>query len=520
MKKASIIIIVIIGVMAGGCKKYLNVNQNLNQPTTVTPNVVLSAALVGTADNIGRDYQNLTRWMAYWSRSGNYVPDVQTETYNIPNSYTDFEWGNIYATLNRYNYIEQAGRAAQAPFYVGVAKLMKAFHFSMLVDIYNDVPYKDAFNVETSVQPKYDKGPDIYNDLIKQIDSAISLFDSAKSYYVSAPVSTRKTDEQYDVLFGDPSGSGATDAATAGKRMDAWVRFANTELLKLLMHQSQDAAQQGLIQTQLALIANNKRGFIGAGQSAVVNPGYQNSTAKISPLYATFFTVTAATTNVAYYRANTYAVNFYNNNNDPRLGYFYASVNGGYAGNYDGDPTAVSNANSSAIGAGILKGPGQDQLVLSDFESLFLQAEAAQRGWITGDPQTFYQKAITQSFEYMYKDGTNTIPSGTTPDADALAYYTQGTGFVDVDWTASPDKLHAILTQKWAALNGINQVEAWNDYRRTGIPALPISKAPTHIQPLIPVRYLYPQSELNTNGVNVPQLGANAQFTAKIFWNQ
>jgi len=518
MKKATTIIVILIGVMVGGCKKYLNVNQNQNQPTTVTPNVVLSAALVGTADNLGRDYQNLTRWMAYWSRSGNYVPDVQTETYNLPNNYTDFEWGNVYATLNRFNYIEQTGRDAQAPFYVAVAKVMKAFHFSMLVDIYNDVPYKEAFNPQNSVQPKYDKGADIYNDLVKQVDSAIVLFDSAKSYYATAPTVTLKTDEQYDVLFGNAGGNGGTDAATASDRMDAWVRFSNTLLLKLLMHQSQVGAQQGLIATELAGIAANGRGFIGAGESAVINPGYQNSTAKINPFYATFFTVTASTTNVAYYRANTYAVNFYNSNNDPRLGYFYSAVNGGYAGNYDGDPAAVSNANTSAIGPGVLKGPGQDQLVLSDFESLFLQAEAAQRGWITGDPQTLFESAITQSFEYLYKDGTNQIPTGATPDDDARTYYTQGVA--DVDWTASPNKLHAILTQKWAALNGINQVEAWTDFRRTGIPALPISKAPTHIEPEIPVRYLYPQSELNTNGVNVPQLGANAQFSAKIFWNQ
>jgi hypothetical protein len=507
-----------MGVMAGGCKKYLDVNQNLNQPTAVTPNVVLSAALVGTADNLGRDYQNLNRWMAYWSRSGNYVPDVQTETYNLPNNYTDFEWGNIYATLNRYHYIEGAGRASQDPFYVGVAKVMMAFHFSMLVDIYNDVPYTHAFDPVNSVQPKYDKAQDIYNDLVKQIDSAIMFFDSAKSYYSTAPTVTLKTDEQYDVMFGVPGGTGGSDVSTADDRMDAWVRFSNTLLLKLLMHQSQVGSQQGLITTELAKIQANGRGFIMAGQSAIVNPGYQNSTAKINPFYATFFTVTAATTNVAYYRANTYAVNFYNSNNDPRLGAFYASVNGAYAGNYDGDPTAVSNANTSAIGPGLLKGPAQDQLVLSDFESLFLQAEAVQRGWITGNAQTLFESAITQSFEYLYKDGTNLIPTGATPDDDAKAYYTQGVP--DVDWSASTDKLHAILTQKWAALNGINQVEAWTDFRRTGIPALPISKAPTHIQPQIPIRYLYPQSELNTNGVNVPQLGANAQFTAKIFWNQ
>lgn len=519
MKKLTILFFAVTALMASSCKKALDVNQNPNQPTVVTPNSVLSAALAGTASNMGQDFQNLNRWMGYWSRSGNYVPDVQTETYNIPNSYTDFEWGNIYVTLNSYDYVEKSGRSQQLPFYIGVGKVMKAFHFSMLVDIYNDVPYSQAFQIGTLVQPKYDKGMDIYNDLIKQIDSAIIFFDSAKTYYATAATVNLKTDDQYDIMFGN--GKGGTDRGAASARMDAWVAFANTLELKLLIHQSNVTSQQGLITSQLTKIAANGRGFLGSGQGAIVNPGYTNSTNKISPLYATFYTVTAATTNVAYYRANTFGVNFYNSNNDARLGYFYAPVGGTYAGNYDGDPAAVSNANTSAIGAGLLKGPTQNQLILSDFESLFLQAEAVQRGWITGNAQTLYQSAITQSFEYMFTDATNTLSGANKhiADSSATAYYS-GSGVVDVDWTVSTDKLHAILTQKWAALNGINQVEAWTDYRRTGVPALPISKAPTHVQPQIPVRYLYPQTELNTNGANVPNLGANAQFSAKVFWNQ
>jgi hypothetical protein len=72
-------------------------------------------------------------------------------------------------------------------------------------------------------------------------------------------------------------------------------------------------------------------------------------------------------------------------------------------------------------------------------------------------------------------------------------------------------------------MNAVNWVEAYADYRRTGFPTsgvLGISHAPTHVQSMIPVRLLYPQSELDNNAVNVPQLGPGAQFTAKIFWDQ
>jgi Starch-binding associating with outer membrane len=513
--KKSLILIFISGLLFGGCKKYLDVNQNVNQPTIVTPSVVLSSALVGTGANLAQDYLNLPRWMAYWSRSGNYVPDVQTETYAIPNNYTDFEWGNIYATLNRYNYIGTIANQQQLPFYLAVSKVMTAFHFGILVDIYNNVPYTDAFKVGTSVQPKYDDAQTIYNDLIVQIDSAILLFDSAKNYYATAAKVTLKADDQYDIMFGN---GGASDAGSASARMDKWVMFANTLELRLLVHQSEVPAQAGLISSQLAKILLNGRGFIGAGQSASINPGYTNSTGKINPFYANFNTVTAATTNVAYYRANTYAINFYGAVSDGREGGFYSAP---LAGNFDGDPASVSNASTGGVGPGVLKGPSQNQLILSDFESLFLQAEATQRGWLTGGPsaQTLYESGVTQSFVYVYQNGSNAVDTTVSgnPVTDAQSVLTSGA--VNYDWTASTDKLQAIIVQKWAANNAIDWVESWTDYRRLGFPNLPISAAPTHVQPQIPVRYLYPQSEYNTNSANAPSLPANAQFTSKIFWD-
>jgi hypothetical protein len=514
MKKL-IILIFVAGLLLGGCTKYLNVNQNPNQPTAVPPSVVLSSALAGSGTNLAADYLNLPRWMCYWSRSGNYVPDVQTETYAIPNNYTDPEWARIYQTLNSYNYIGNAARQQHLPFYEGVSKVMSAFHFSTLVDIYNNIPYSDAFKVATSVQPTYDDAQTVYNSLVAQIDSAIILFDLSKDFYASAASVTLSLDDQYDILFGS---GGSTDPAVASDRMDAWVRFANTLELKLLIHQSEVASQASYITTQLASIVANGRGFMGPGQGAFINPGYQASTNKINPFYANFNTVTAATTNLAYFRANTYAVNFYSATSDNRIAAFYAPVGNTIAGNYDGDPAAVSNASTSAVGAGLLKGFTQNEWIFSDFESLFLQSEATQRGWLTGGPsaQALYESAITQSFVYMYELANNQVDPTLDPAADATTLYTSG--IVDADWTASPNKLEAIITQKWAALNGVDWVEAWTDYRRLGIPNLPISAAPTHVEPQIPVRYLYPQSEYNTNA-NTPALPANAQFTAKIFWD-
>ncbi|MFI5155238.1 MAG: SusD/RagB family nutrient-binding outer membrane lipoprotein [Chitinophagales bacterium] len=502
-------------LVASSCKKQLDVNQNPNQPTAVTPNVILSAALVGTASNNFNDYLGIARWMGYWSRSGNYVPDVQTETYNIANDFSDAEWGNIYVNLNNYDYMENTGRSLDLPFYIGVAKVMKAYCFSTLVDIYNNIPYKQAFKVTTVVQPPYDDAQTVYNDLVAQLDSAIdTYFESAKTFYDVQPASIASTDDQYDVLFG----SARTGVGDATSRLELWQRFANTIKLKLLIHQSQVGAQAAFIATEIQKITDNGFGLIGANQSASTNPGYQASTGKISPLFGVFNKVDGTTTvNFDFYRANTYAVNFYINSGDERQALLYTGTSLTPGSNYDGDPAAVPNSQTSGVGPGLLKGFTQDAFLFSDFESLFLQAEAVQRGWLTGSAQSLYESAVTQNYVYL-NQGTGLIAD---PVGDAGIYLSQG--IKDADWTATPDKFELILTQKWAAMNGVNWVEAYSDFRRTGFPKSPtldISHAPSHLVPQIPVRLLYPQSEFNTNGKNVPALGQNAQFTAKVFWNQ
>lgn len=516
MKKLTGLLFVI--VLAGSsCKKALDVNQNPNQPTAVTPNVVLSAALVGTASNNAFDFPGVSRWMGYFSRSGNYVPDVQTETYTIPNDYTDGEWSNIYLNLNSYDYIEKTGQSLDLPFYVGVAKVMKAYNFGILVDMYNDVPYKEAFQISAIIKPKYDKGEDIYVDLVHQCDSAIQYFEKAKVFYAAQPSSVGSTDDQYDVMFG----SGKSGAVSQDDRLVLWEKFTNTLKLKLLLTMSNVATQQGLITTEIDAINTNGFGFLGVGESATVNPGYTASNGKISPVFALFRKLDGTPTNAdAYYRANTYAVNFYVGTEDERQYVVYSGVSGNPGSNYDGDPASVPNANTAGVGPGLVKDFTQVAVILSDFESLFLQAEAVQRGWnVTGNAKNLYESAVEQNYVYLASGKT---ASGiiTTPVPDAQSYLSLGHDLAD--WSASPDKLATIMTQKWIALNGISWVTAYSDYRRTHFPGpaiLGISHSSDHVQPQIPTRFLYPQSEFNTNGSNVPSLGANGQFTT-VFWNQ
>jgi hypothetical protein len=111
-----------------------------------------------------------------------------------------------------------------------------------------------------------------------------------------------------------------------------------------------------------------------------------------------------------------------------------------------------------------------------------------------------YESGITASFDYLGASG-------------ASAYYAQD--IATVGWAASSNKLEAIIVQKWLGVMGINALQSWFDFNRTGYPSdVPMSLLST--KPNRPVRLSYPSSELTANSNNLPT--QQDVFSSKIFW--
>ncbi len=485
-------------LVLGGCVKgFLDVNTNPNSPTNVTPGLILSDAINEMTTQYSATLPEfLGFWLGYWSRSGNYISDRATETYEISPgySYSEAYWQAIYHINLDLHVVDSLSKADKDPLFRGIAELLNAYNYQSLVDVYNNVPYRQANDIN-NLTPAYENADTIYLGVISQIDSATQQLQQALNNTQQDAI-----DAPFDIVYHGNATS--------------WLQLANTIKLRLLLNLSQMPSMNGLITTELAKVTPD--GFIQAGGSAMINPGFINSTGKQSPFYGFFgFTPTGApSANNAYYRVNKYSTNLYVADNDPR-GLFFAAPTTSFltgnpdtiSGNFEGDPSALGNTNTSGIGNGLLQSPTASIPLLSDFESLFLQAEAAYRGWIPGNPQDFYQQGITQNFVYLG------VPN---PATAAQTYYSQTIN--DVNWTSSPNKLEAIITQKYIAMNGVDMLETWNDYRRLGMPNLPISSNPALTTAQIPVRLLYPQTELDRNGSQVPKLPDGAQFTSKIFW--
>jgi hypothetical protein len=137
-------------------------------------------------------------------------------------------------------------------------------------------------------------------------------------------------------------------------------------------------------------------------------------------------------------------------------------------------------------------------------ESKFLQAEAVERGKLTGVAKTLYDQGVQASFTYL---GATIGTYLTTVDA------TNGFGY-----TGSTNKIQAILSQKWIALSGVHGVENFINYTRTGFPTITSTINNANIQPSRPKRLIYPISEYNANSANVPILTAAQITTQGPFW--
>jgi len=528
--------ILVVGLLmttfaGGGCKKaWFDINKDPNTPveSNITPELVLPPAMLTTANRVGTSYGFLGHWMSYWAPAANYAPGVEEQSYNITTTFAQGLFANIMDNSNDYKFMERSAAERNLPFYQGIGKIMLAHNFANLVDLYNDVPYSEALQSLVYPRPKYDDAKTIYEDLIKQIDTGMALIKGAV-------VAENPKIESTDIMFG-------------GHQSD-WAQFGNTLKLRLLMHQASRADRTAYITAELAKIQAEGSGFLGSGHDASVAVPY--SADKPNAYYASYGFNIQGNQATDFTRANYLVMDSLKRDVDPRLGYFYKPVvtprgttaeaftqlaPETYRGNKYGLPidnttypahTAnyVSQVGGiaaagpvTAASTGLVKGFNQRAWILTSVESLFLQAEAIERGLLTGDKKTAYKNAVKESFLWLNVGGSaaaaTTAFNNWYDDAEANLVKS-------VSYDAAPDKLRLLQYQKHLAMNGSNHLEAWVDYRRNGnFPNFPLSANPGRTSSTIPYRLLYPQREVDVNTASVPNLGIKSgdQFTGKIWW--
>lgn len=98
----------------------------------------------------------------YWSLSY-WLPTASITT-------TAYQWWFVGACCNILDMYDKAV-AAEAWHYAGVAKVIRAYGFMLMTDLYGEMPYTDA--VGENATPYYDNGKTIYIGCLKELDEGI-----------------------------------------------------------------------------------------------------------------------------------------------------------------------------------------------------------------------------------------------------------------------------------------------------------------------------------------------------------
>jgi Starch-binding associating with outer membrane len=479
----------ILGTTTTSCDSFLDVNKNPNSPVVVPPSTLLPSAVYGMAfannNEINRATSVLVNHLA--GMAGN---PAAYDTYNLVGSF-DNQWnGELYSgTLVAAQRMIDRAEELKSPAYSGVGKIIKAYTFSMITDLWGDVPYSQALQGNTGIYaPRADKQEDIYkgNATLK----IQSLFDLVK--------------EGLADLDKPSAGMPAGDDPIYAGDLSLWKRAGNTLMMKMALQiSSKDAAFATPILQQVITgnnyLNSNTQDFDVSFGSATgsVSPSFNYTSVSYGNLFRNDMCMSKRSNDVM------------SATNDPRLPLFFTKPGARYVFSENGLSNAPNpNSAWSRYGVAITGGDGKGPIpLLTNSQRAFMMAEIAVRFKIGGDAQTLFQDGIRASM----------AAAGVTPTA-ITAYFTANPTAVTLSGSDAA-QIEQIINQKWISLVG-NSFEAYNDWRRTGFPQLVEIGTGTSIDGKRPRRFIYTNNEISRNpnllpaGTTVPP-----QVNVRVWWD-
>ncbi len=203
--------IFLFAVAAPGCKKYLDVNTNPNQPSQATINGLLTRGTLNTALNVYRVSTNVTSYYVQYLASSNTASPL--DTYDDVDISTT--WTNLYDNMTDIYDLEKLAAEKGATQYQGVAKILMAMNLQFIHNLWGDAPYNTAFSAAT-LTPSYDNAQSVFQTCIKLLDDGINLLGQTGSTITIPTSATNNPDLVH---------KGATAA---------WVRTAHALKARLL----------------------------------------------------------------------------------------------------------------------------------------------------------------------------------------------------------------------------------------------------------------------------------------------
>jgi len=475
-----------LAAITGCTDDFTGINTNPNAPTAVSARYLLPAVITSSVDELlgtGLDRGVASLWVQHYAR----LQYTGTDRYIVEPNFSDGYWRSLYRgpVVDVNEIIERANdRASNNEAAVGM--ILKAWIFHNMTDLWGDIPYVQAGTGRDeggTTTPAYDRQVEVYTGLLSQLSQAAQMIDLSEPGF--GGVQFRGSSGNPDLLYlGD---------------MFKWQLWANSLRLRIGMRLSE--IDPGTAQSAVAAAVASGV-FMSRAQEARLD--YPGTPPNENPMYLAF------KERPGDFRVSKTLVDTLKALNDPRLP-IYAEPNAD--GEYEGMPNGLVDEHGipftavSKVGEWFLRA-NTPAVIQSYEEVLFLQAEAAARGWGGGDPATLYAEAIAESMRRFDIDEVEIDAYLASPE-------------VEYD---PPRGMAQIALQKWIALYDQGP-EAWAEWRRTGIPSLTPGRDNLNSD-RVPVRFPYPSSEETTNKAQLQEAlsgqglgGLDSQLNTALWWD-
>ncbi|UAY52363.1 SusD/RagB family nutrient-binding outer membrane lipoprotein [Ferruginibacter albus] len=486
MKKKIIYSLVLTATILtmGGCKKFLDVNTDPNNPLQAPESLILPPVIVDVSTVVAggsfsvQNTSGIAEITSYWMQQISLnQPLPQFESYKFTTGDGEYSFGDIYYNLMQN--IKRMGDVAKANndhSYGVISKVLMAYSIGVTTDMWGDVAYSEAF--DGNLHAKYDKQEDIYTAIQAMLDSAIA-------------------ENQLDPGLSVP---GDDDFLFHGD-MSKWEKFAYALKARHYIHLTKAPGHDAVTQSNLALAALD-HAFTGTDDEATAN-FYTGSAGQETPWYKNTELAQGGVVLGATLIDSLIA------RSDPRLPII---ANKGSQDSYLGristsdvvpDVTIYSTLGYSLGGADIndviTTGASAPIAILPYSELEFIKAEATFRVSGAAAAQPIYQQAITDN---MVKLGLSASDPNVTAYLAARGTLTDG------------NALQRIMEEK--SIADLLSIENFNDWRRTGYPNLTIVANPEAGITTIPRRFQFGTQEVTSN----PQPeNTNVKITDRVWWD-
>ncbi|GAA4452074.1 SusD/RagB family nutrient-binding outer membrane lipoprotein [Nibrella saemangeumensis] len=484
MKTIKAILLMGVLLAGGSCtKEFDTMNTDPNNPTAIGPQYLLPYAIETSIDRYWGGRTRFERlnldgtmlWMQYLTRN---IYSNEGDNYGVSVAFYNNNWKAFFndsqVNFQRIASLAGTGGRFENPNYEGIAIVMRTWVFSLLTDMFGAIPYTEALKGtgdQPIYTPEYDSMEKIYAGMLNDLKLA------------NEKLSTTGPAVSGDILYGGD--------------ILKWKKFANSLRLRLANRQAaKKPAESKAIMTEILGDPVKYPVFTSNADNAALKHS------AVLPSNNEWHQVMIQDGRTDWNISKTLADKL-NELNDTRITVFAQPNKAGkYEGHANGLPDAIATTylgTSSDLGT-YFKQTITPSVLMTYAELNLILAEAAVDGDITGDAQAYFEKGIAASFDQY----------GLKVPADYFAKVGNVTK-------------EKVMEQKWIALFG-QALEAWTEYRRTGLPVLP-TKDPRAIfenEGVLPTRLPYPTTEYSLNKAKLDKgislNGGPDNMRTKLWW--